>query len=129
MSKSEPDGCLFLTDSPDVVFKKLSKAKTDQFFGISYDLVERKPLSNLIDILCLIRNANVSELSEEFNKCGHQQFKEILAKAYSEYFSNLRDKYNSITETYVKEVLQDGTLSASKLSSEKLFQFLATINK
>lgn len=129
MSKSEPDGCIFLLDEPNSISKKIMKAKTDNMFGINYDLKQRRELTNLIDIFCLLRNEDVEHLSEEMKKCGHREFKEKLSNELIKYFAEFRDKHTSLSDYYVRDVLDEGTYEASRLASLKLKAFLKTINK
>lgn len=129
MSKSDPGNCLFLIDEPELIDRKLLKAKTDSFEGISYDRLSRKALSNLIEILSLLRGVKIEVLVQELKDLDHFQFKKLLSKEISDYFSKFRDKYKTISENTVTEVLKEGTASASKLASLKLNSFLESINK
>ncbi len=129
MSKSEPGGCIFLLDEPNSISKKIMKAKTDNMFEMNYDLKQRRELANLIDIFCLLRNEDVEHSSEEIKKCGHREFKEKLSNELIKYFGEFRDKYNSFPDSYVLDVLDEGTYEASRLASLKLKAFLTTINK
>ncbi|VDQ14972.1 unnamed protein product, partial [Trichobilharzia regenti] len=56
MSKSETSeyGIVYLTDSPDIIRKKIKRAETDSIRGISYDIVERPGVSNLLRILAAL---------------------------------------------------------------------------
>jgi tryptophanyl-tRNA synthetase len=129
MSKSEPDGCLFLTDEPEEIKKKVLKARTDGIDGIDYDLKKRKSLSNLIQILALVRNTPGMALAEELSHLDHLQFKMILADELAKYFMNYRERYKSIDKIEVEDVLEVGTLAASKIASSKLQQYVSIYNK
>lgn len=128
MSKSEPDGCIFLLDDQNLITKKINRAATDTIFGISYEKEKRKGLANLIDIFCLIRNQDADSIVERFREMGHQNFKENISKELSEYFSDFRIKYSSLKETNIKEILQEGTKHASLIAKFKLNSFLSGVN-
>lgn len=129
MSKSEPEGCLFLTDGAEELELKIMKAKTDGYDGINYDLEKRKCLANLIHILASVRNIDGRILATELNNLDHLQFKTKLAKELAEYFVNYKIKYDRIQETELKDVLEVGTRIASKLASSKLQEFISVFNK
>lgn len=129
MSKSEPEGCIFLTDEPDQVNNKIMRASTDGIYGLSYDEINRKNIANLIDILAALRKIDVESISTEHKNCGHQMFKELLSKSISEYFNNFRERYKSINDENVIEILQNGTSAASEIASQNLDRFLSCIYK
>ena len=129
MSKSEPDGCIFLTDEPEQLKRKIVRAKTDSIYGLTYDRINRKNLSNLIDILAVLRKIDAEAVSFEYKDCGHKMFKEILSKDISEYFSNFRESYKNISEEKVVQVLKEGTSSASEIAAYNLDRFLSCIYK
>lgn len=129
MSKSEPDGCLFLTDEPEEIKKKIMKARTDGINGISYDLKNRKSLANLINILALVRNTDGRAIAEELSQLDHLRFKMKLADEITEYFVNYKEKFKNIQKTEAEEILELGTRAASKLASSKLQEFVSVFNK
>lgn len=69
MSKSDETGkgVIFLTDSPEVVKRKVLSATTDSFGDVQYDYKERPGISNLLDILSLLGGNK-----DEF--IGHSQY-------------------------------------------------------
>lgn len=129
MSKSEPDGCLFLTDEKEELQKKILKAKTDGIIGISYEATKRKYLANLINILALMKNRDAADLAQELCHLDHFSFKMYLSKEIDEYFMKFKIKYRSIHQEQIKEALDVGTREASKIASLKLQEFLSIVNK
>lgn len=129
MSKSDPGGCLFLTDEPAEVLKKIMKAKTDSFKGISYDLVLRPCLANLINILALLKNETPQFIAEQYKKLDHCAFKETLANEYSAYFYNFRKAYASITTEETKYIIDQASTDAQMSASDTIDLCLASIYK
>lgn len=129
MSKSEPNGCLFLTDEPEQTIRKIMRASTDCIYGLTYDKINRKNLANLIDIMALLLNVNADAVCNEFKDVGHHHFKETLCQEFSNYFAKLRENYKSMTDEKVINVLNEGTTSASELASNNLDKFLTSIYK
>lgn len=129
MSKSEPDGCLFLTDEPEEIKRKIMKARTDGINGISYDLKNRKSLANLLNILALVRNSDGRSIAEELSHLDHLRFKMKLVDEITEYFVNYKEKFKNIQKSEAEEILELGTRAASKLATSKLQEFVSVFNK
>ena len=129
MSKSEPGGCIFLTDEPELLHKKIIRTRTDSIYGLTYDKINRKNLANLIDIMAAIRQTDPYALSLEYMNCGHETFKELLSKHISEFFSGFREKYTNISEEKTVQILKMGTSLASEIASHNLDNFLSCIYK
>lgn len=129
MSKSEPDGCIFLTDEPEELEAKILKAKTDGVTGISYDTTNRKSLANLLNTLALLRNTDAELLAKELCNNSHLQLKNILIKELSDYFTNFKIKYRTVNKNDAEEVLDLGTKAASEIASLKLQEFISVFNK
>lgn len=129
MSKSDPENCLFLLDEPELIYKKIMGAKTDSCKGISYDRKNRKALSNLIEIMSLIKDAEIDDFIHEFKELDHFEFKTIVYRDISDYFSKFRENYRSISDSSIEDVLQQGTTAASEIASLKLNTFLESLNK
>jgi tryptophanyl-tRNA synthetase len=85
MSKSAPErapGVIRMLDGPDVIRRKIARAVTDSESVIVYD-VERKPgVSNLLDILGAITDADPAKLADDFGSYG--QLKNACADAVVE---------------------------------------------
>lgn len=129
MSKSFPEGCIFLTDEPEQVYNKIMRANTDSISGLTYDKINRKNIANLIDIMAVLRKMDVESISAEYENCGHQMFKELLSKYISEYFTYFRENYKSINDEKVIQILKKGTSAASEIASINLGSFLSCIYK
>lgn len=131
MSKSEPEGCLFLTDDYETIYRKIMKAKTDSLSGISYDKVNRRALSNLIEIRSSLKSYDFPFpfSSTSTSTKGHQEFKEELAAEIEKHFRDFRENYVNISDEKCDEILFDGAKNVSKLAAKTLNEFLNSINK
>lgn len=129
MSKSEPEGCIFLTDEPEQINNKIMRASTDSVFGLTYDKLNRKNIANLIDILAVLREIDAESIVSEYKNCGHQMFKELLSKSVSEYFRSFRERYKNISDEKTVQILKSGTFTASEIAAHNLDNFLACIYK
>jgi tryptophanyl-tRNA synthetase len=120
MSKSDFDfkGTIFLSDSPEDAYKKIMSAETDSFGMIGYDFTNQPGVSNLIQILSLVRNVPLTLIINEF--VGNKQYgelKKVVATEISEFLRNFQKAYSSITNQEVEDVLE---------KHEKIIQILAT---
>lgn len=70
MSKSDPDplACIFLSDTPDVLVKKVKASVTDTTKELYYDPVTRPGVSNLITIHSLMTGQSPEEVSRHFRR-------------------------------------------------------------
>jgi len=121
MSKSEPDGCIFLSDSPEIIKEKIKKAVTDTEKQINFDFQKRPALANLLTIYALSQDKKIAEL--ELNKFeGHAQFKEALSQSLIKKLEPIREKRKELEQKpeYIEKVLQEGREKAQKIATEKI---------
>ncbi len=120
MSKSDLSSCLFLSDSPDTVQKKLLKAKTDSIDGITYDKFKRSSLANLINIYSCLKGQNVDQLVMSASQLRHRQFKDEISSFVADYFKDFRYNYENTSIEYCKEVLRNSRANAHVTASQTL---------
>ncbi|MBI2604423.1 MAG: tryptophan--tRNA ligase, partial [Candidatus Harrisonbacteria bacterium] len=78
MSKSQPDGCLFLDDAPEVIEAKLKRAVTDSGSVVKYDEKEKPGISNLLRIMSALSGKQIPELEKAFAGENYSEFKHAL---------------------------------------------------
>lgn len=83
MSKSDPSHLtrIDLTDSPELIRKKIMKAQTDAIEGISYDRQDRPGISNLLSIFSAVTDKNIDQLVQEYSSSQTGAFKKSVADA------------------------------------------------
>ncbi len=127
MSKSENENSsIFLSDSPEVIRKKIMRAVTD-----SGPKVPSEPKSQAIENLFTLLNAVSSEetirfFNEEYDQCKirYGDLKKQLAEDVIAYLSPIYDKIQSLRHDhhYLRKVLEEGgekaTISAQKTIRE-----------
>ncbi len=96
MSKSDPDGCLFVDDSPEEIKRKIARATTDSGSEIKFDPTKKPGLSNLIGIYAAIRNTDAKSIEKEFSGKNYAEFKAKLADFAADYFGDFRAKKKSL---------------------------------
>ncbi|MEX1014432.1 MAG: tryptophan--tRNA ligase [Candidatus Paceibacterota bacterium] len=118
MSKSIPNGCLFLDDSPEEINNKISKAVTDSDLKIKFDPKKKKAVSNLIIIYSEFSGRSIKEIEYDFKDKSYADFKENLTDLLVGELSVFRD--DSIKKSRIKSTLKKGNQKAKKIAAKKL---------
>ena len=75
MSKSDPDGCVFLMDKPEDIMRKFKRAVTDCETAVKFDKENKAGISNLLSIYCAATGKTLTEAETEFAGQGYGIFK------------------------------------------------------
>jgi tryptophanyl-tRNA synthetase len=110
-------GTVYVLDEPDVVRKKFRSAVTD-----SGTEVRRAPdkagISNLIDVLAVVRGADPAEVEREFEGSGYGDFKGAVADEVAEYLAPVRERYAELRpdEAELERTLAAGAERAREIA-------------
>ena len=74
MSKSDPDGCVFLMDKPEDIMRKFKRAVTDCETAVRFDKDNKPGISNLLAIYCAATGKTIAEAEAEFADQGYGVF-------------------------------------------------------
>ena len=131
MSKSDPSdqSRIDLTDSPEVITKKIKRAKTDPMRGLEFDNPERPECHNLLGIYQLLSNQTKAAVAAECQEMGWGQFKPLLAETTVEALRPIQEKYQALMgdRTYLQQVLADGKTKAQAIAAPTLDKVKAAI--
>jgi len=122
MSKSQPEGCLFLDDSPKEIAEKIARGVTDSDSKISYD-PERKPgLSNLLEIYGALTHMEPQMVAKEFSGEKYSDLKKRLSEVVVDYFAEFREKKKGLLAHPKKLIvtLEEGSKKAAKIADKKM---------
>ena len=114
---SEP-GTVFVLDDPDTVRKKIGSAVTDS--GSEVRRAEDKPgISNLIEVLSVVRATTMDEIESEFEGSGYGDFKTAVADAVVAYLAPVRERYQELRgdEQSLETMLAAGADKAREIAS------------
>ena len=122
MSKSDPKGCLYLFDEPDVIKKKIMTAVTDPGKAIKYNPAKKPGISNLLAIYSLFSEKPMSQVEKKFSKKGYAEFKKSLADLLIAKLEPFRRKKKELStrEVYIKEVLGQSKKRAEIISQSTM---------
>ena len=122
MSKSVPQGCLYLFDEPEIIRKKIMSAVTDLGKQIKYDPIKKPGISNLLTIYSLFSGKPVKDIEKKFKGQGYAKFKEKLADLLIKELEPLRKKRKELLsrQVYIEEILDQGQRKAKAIARETM---------
>lgn len=122
MSKSDPDAKsrIEITDDPDVVVEKCKKAMTDFTSAVTYDLVTRPAVSNLIILHSLCTGLDAKRICHENQHIDTAQYKLVVAEAVNEFLQPIRRRYMELLKDpgYLISILDKGGERATDIAQE-----------
>jgi tryptophanyl-tRNA synthetase len=123
MSTTAPSeqGTVYVTDDEATIARKVGTAVTDS--GSEVVRAPDKPgISNLIEILAVIRGADPASVEEEFSGSGYGHFKQAVADEVAAYLGPVRERYQELREDEpeLERVLAEGAGKARAIASKTL---------
>jgi tryptophanyl-tRNA synthetase len=122
MSKSQPSGCLFLDDEPEVIRKKVMSAVTDSGSEVKLDETNKPGVSNLLRIMKAVTGKSIEQLEAEFAGKQYGAFKSAVADTLIAYLAPIRERKAELLKS-PKKVLKafaKGEKRARKVAEQKL---------
>lgn len=121
MSKSAESeyNYIALTDSEEIVRKKIKKAVTDSGTEIVYS-DEKPALRNLMNIYSILGDISVTEITEKYKGKGYADFKNDLADIVVNFLKPFQERYNALTDEKVLEILRAGAEKVRPMAKQKL---------
>jgi tryptophanyl-tRNA synthetase len=118
---STEQGAVYILDDAETVSKKVRSAVTDS--GSEIVRAADKPgISNLIEILSVVRGTEPEAVEHEFEASGYGDFKSAVAEAVVDYLAPTRERYAEIRgdEAVLERVFSTGSEKARAIASETL---------
>lgn len=117
MSKSDPDGCVFLMDKPEDIMRKFKRAVTDSDTErmVHYDVAQKPGVSNLMTIYAAVTGKSFEEIENEFQGQGYGVFKPAVGEAVVEMFRPIREEAERLSadKAYLEGIYKAGAARAS----------------
>ncbi|MCR4897557.1 MAG: tryptophan--tRNA ligase [Lachnospiraceae bacterium] len=124
MSKSQPDGCVFIMDEPDVVAKKFKRAVTDSDTEhcVRFAPKEKPGVANLMSIYSVVTGKSYDEIEAEFEGKGYGVFKPAVAEAVIDALNPIREEAKRLIadKAYLESVYEQGAQRASYIANKTL---------
>lgn len=123
MSKSElaADACIFFSDSPVDISRKVSRAVTDNLEGISYDPISRPGISSLIYLMSILSNISIESLANSYSQTKEfGAFKRDIAELVNQLVGPIRERYLYFMNNLelVVNILEEGEKYAREIAAE-----------
>ena len=124
MSKSNPQGCVFLMDEPIVIRKKFKRAVTDSDTEncVHYDKVNKPGVANLMNIYATSTGKTFEEIEPEFEGKGYGVFKPAVGEAVVDCLNPIREEAKRLIadKGYLDSVYKEGAQKASYIANKTL---------
>ncbi|MCP9799469.1 tryptophan--tRNA ligase [Synechococcus sp. RedBA-s] len=124
MSKSDPNEAsrINLLDPPELITRKIKRAKTDPVMGLEFGNPERPEADNLLGLYALLSGVGREFAALECASMGWGQFKPLLAEVAVEALRPLQERYEAIRAEpgYLDQVLRSGRERASAVAETTL---------
>jgi tryptophanyl-tRNA synthetase len=125
MSKSDETGkgVIFLGDDPDVAAKKIMSATTDNIAEIHYDKVNQPGITNLIDILALLRGTSPHEVAAEFEgQTRYGDFKQVVAHEMKAFLVDFQSRLTHVDNDAIIAKLTSSEAAMNSVANETLLR-------
>ena len=124
MSKSDPNEAsrIALLDPPEVIVRKIKRAKTDPVMGLEFGHPERPEADNLLGLYALLSQQSRDAAFNECSAMGWGTFKPLLAEAAVEALKPVQARYQEWRNdpASVADVLAKGQEKAASVATDTL---------
>lgn len=130
MSKSAASeyNYILLTDSADIIRKKIKKAVTDS--GSEIRATEDKPaVKNLLTLYSELSDKSIAEIEEMYSGKGYGDFKSDLAEVVVDFITPIQEKIGTYlqNEEELNAILQQGAEKANIVANQTLKKVYDTV--
>ena len=124
MSKSLPEGCVFLMEKPEDIMRKFKRAVTDSDTErcVRYAPAEKPGVSNLMQIYAAATGKTYEDIEAEFAGQGYGKFKPAVGEAVAETLRPIREETERLLadKAYLESVYRAGAEKASYAAEKTL---------
>ena len=125
MSKSDESGrgVIFLGDDPAVAAKKIMSATTDDKAEIHFDKANQPGISNLLEILALLRGQDLTETIAEFDgQTRYGDFKQVVATEVEQFLTTFQRKLAAVDDTAIIAKLEQSERDLTQTANATLLR-------
>jgi tryptophanyl-tRNA synthetase len=126
MSKSDPNegSRITLLDPPELITRKIKRAKTDPVMGLEFGNPERPEADNLLGLFALLSGRSREAVAAECASMGWGTFKPLLAEAAVEAIRPLQERYRELRADpgELDQVLATGAERAAAVAAASLLR-------
>ena len=124
MSKSDPNegSRINLLDTPEIISKKIKRAKSDSYVGLEFNNPERPESRNLLMIYSILSGKEISQCENDFSETGWGTFKKLITEQVIESLAPIQEKYKVLINDphQLNNILIEGKERADDLAKKTL---------
>lgn len=125
MSKSDETGkgVIFLNDTPEEAAKKVMGATTDDRASVNYDRENQPGISNLLEILALLRGTSLDSVITEFKgQSRYGDFKKVVADEVAKFLYEFQNNLASVDDQVLLAKLESSEKNMNQQANETLLR-------
>lgn len=125
MSKSDESGrgVIYLGDSPAVAHKKIMNATTDDKAEIHYDKANQPGITNLLEILALLRGDDLQQTIAEFQgQTRYGDFKKVVADKVANFLTTFQQKLAEVDDSTIVAKLEQSEATMATIANGTLLR-------
>lgn len=125
MSKSDESGkgVIFLGDEPTAAAKKIMAATTDDKAEIHFDRANQPGISNLLEILALLRGQPLKTVVEEFEgQTRYGDFKKLVASEMETFLTDFQARLANVSDADILAKLKQSEHQAAQIANATLLR-------
>lgn len=125
MSKSDDTGkgVVFLGDEPEVAAKKIMSATTDDKAEVHFDRESQPGISNLLEILTLLRGGDLQQTIGEFEgQTSYGDFKRVVADEMKTFLIDFQSRLVTVDDAAILQKLQTSEASMGQIAGATLLR-------
>jgi len=118
---STEQGTIYVTDDESAITRKVKGAVTDSGSAVAR-ATDKPGITNLIDILAVVRESAPEAVEEAFGGSGYGAFKQAVADEVAAYLAPVRARYEELRtdEAALERILEGGAGKARAIAAETL---------
>lgn len=125
MSKSDETGrgVIFLSDKPTEAAKKIMSATTDNVGEVHFNRATQPGISNLLEILTLLRGGSLSDTIQEFEgETRYGDFKKVIAGEVEHFLTDFQARLADVSSEVVIAKLEASEVAMNAAANQTLLQ-------
>jgi len=125
MSKSDDTGkgVIFLGDDPETAAKKITSATTDDKAEIHFDREAQPGISNLLEILALLRGADLKDVIREFEgQTRYGDFKKTVAEEMKAFLTGFQQRLAAVDDDAILAKLESSEAAMGTIAYDTLYR-------
>ncbi|MFZ1361193.1 MAG: tryptophan--tRNA ligase [Candidatus Saccharimonadales bacterium] len=130
MSKSDDSGrgVIFLRDTPDAARRKIMSATTDDKASVAYEPVQQPGISNLLQILSLLRGQPLDDIVAEYHGMErYGEFKKMVADETAVFLTDFQAKLAMADDADIITKLEQSEKAMNQQANKRLLRIQQAI--